>query len=264
MVSRAVLASAPAVILAGLLVLHTGLAVGATYDSHSWNLGAGFTYEAAVPDQLNQKTSEIAPIQGLAHLDVRLEHGLSSPNWTHWVEAGYSFISASATDQADNSALTTYSQNLSYLSVLPLGVSWWVSRSSYIDLALSLGAGFGLMGSYTLTATPAGGTTTTTTGTMGFAPLADARISGRFWLSRYLAFELGGGYRYFSPTLTASDGESIKPSLSCLSVGAGVMFALGGVKGTGRSFVEVLHPADQPAQALPAPTPSASPAPKKK
>jgi hypothetical protein len=232
----------------GLVLLTEKPAKSAIYEPHSWYLNGFFSYDVTVPKELNQRTEEIASIEGLIGGRLRIEKGLLAPNWTHWMEASYQFANVSAVSEMESGALGAFSRKLSFIGVIPLGVSWWFKRTDYIDFGASLGLGLGLRPSYQLTSALNSGPASTmeATGKTGF--LASVRLEGRAWVGKYTAINLSGGLQQFGTTFTTNNGDQITTSFSSLSIMGGITFAFGGAKGVGRSYIEVIRakPASKP------------------
>ncbi len=243
-------------LLAGIVgdSLTPRLARAANYEPGFWMLNGTLAYDVVNPTAINDKTRSLALLQGLLGARVSIERGLFSPNWTHWVEFGLHSGAAEGGDFLSNGKFELFNNAFSYLSVLPVGVTWWVNRTSYIDVGLSLAGGLGLSPKWTLTTSLAGVVQSTELTTGGSKLIIDGRIHARFWLGKYLGFTLGGAVRNFVPNLTLGPNAR-KVSMNNVDLLAGITVALGGVKGTGRTFVELL-PAEKPK-----PEPKAAPSP---
>ena len=150
-----------------------------------------------------------------------------------------------------------HQQKLTYMSIIPVGVTFWFARTSYIDFGISASAGLGIMQKLSYSRDVAEGTLPSNIWyegkksyeyeSSGLGFLFDGRISGRFWLGKYFAITAVGGIRHYNSTL-AKVGDpvtTIKSNLLSLTASAFVTFAFGGAQGTGRTYVEVL-PADPP------------------
>jgi hypothetical protein len=216
----------------------------------------GFSLETVNPKDLNGPLETIAPLASLIGFRLKGERGLFAPSFSHWAEVGY-FIGSTQGQDIDS-----YSQKVRYLSVVPLGVSYWFKRTGYVDIGLSAGLGFATALRHETATTPLGATTASTTVVSEgkTALIGETQLTGRFWLSRVLAVTAFGGLRFLSSPMTTSTGTSVKGEFNSLSLGVGVTYAFGGAKGVGRTYVEVL-PADSPKNVpvIPVPGPSARP-----
>lgn len=226
----------------------------AHYGTDSWMLNGTLAYDVVNPTAINDATSSLAPLQGLLGARVSAERGLFAPNWTHWVEFGLHTGAAEGGDFLSNGKFQLFNNAFTYLSVLPIGVTWWVNRTSYIDFGISLAGGLGLSPKWTLTTSLDGVVQSTDVTTGGSKLIIDGRIHGRFWLGKYLALTLGGAVRNFVPNLSIGPNPR-KVSMNNVDLLAGITVALGGVKGTGRAFVELIPPDG------PKPEPKAEPSP---
>lgn len=218
----------PALIILAL----SPVAQAATYDSQFWLVNASLGYDVVNPSDLNDPLGGIAAIQGLVSGRLKLERGLRAPDVSHWIELGYHTVS---TEGSDPPLLQLGAQQFRYLSILPLGASFWFKRTAYIDFGAGGGAGIALSPRWQLTRTNQAGTTTVTEATGGASLVAEARAVGRFWMGRYTALDLAAAFRYGAPSVGGT-----KANLIGFSLLAGASFALGGVRGTGKTWVEVI------------------------
>jgi hypothetical protein len=211
---------------------------GALYTPSSYFVTGSFSFDVVNPNDLNNMSGGTAPIPGLIGGRLQIERGLFLPSWSHWVELDYFTASSSASGDTGN-----FNLNLSYLAILPLGVTYWFARTAFIDFGVAAGAGLGLAPSYSFGTAPGSNpnqfTTTSYSGKLG--PAGAARLEARFWVSRYFAGTFAAGLHLFSSPLTASGASSVNASLTSLSMIGGLTFAFGGAKGTGRNYVEVIH-----------------------
>jgi len=241
-------------------------AKAAIYTPTSFFVTGSLSFDVINPNDLNNMSGGTAPLPGLIGGRLQFERGLFKPSWSHWIELDYFTGSSSASGSSGN-----YSLSLSYLAILPIGVTYWFARTAYIDFGVALGAGIGLAPSYTFTSSPGSNPTasTTTNYTGNLGPLAIGRIEARFWFSQYFGATFATGLHVFSSPLNASGVGSVNGALSGLSMIGGLTYAFGGVK-RGRTYVEVIHdkpdankkpgvpsPAPKPLKrAVPAPVPT--------
>lgn len=218
----------------------------AVYEPKSWYLTGSLGFDSSDPVAIN--ASNIAALRGYITGRIKGERGLVSPNWTHWAEV--SFHAASEYSNAASPLLgqLDITNGFYYLAVMPLGVTFWFVRSSFVDVGASLGGGIGLMPTYWADYKIGSGARQQTSASGGVAPLGDLRVSGRLWFHKYLALtaELGGRIGFTTLTPAAGNPTRIGTNMSLLSlsVSLGLTYSFGGVKGTGRNVVEVLPPAE--------------------
>jgi hypothetical protein len=241
------------IVISGVFLLMTQQVMAATYGTRSFFLTGSFSFDVISPSELNALTGGTANIPGLMGGRLTVERGLFSPDWTHWIEFGYFKGGAEASAEAG-----AFDHSISYMAIIPLGVSYWFLRSAFIDFGLGAGVGFGLAPSYTLISTPAtGGTDATTQNFKGkIGPVFAARVEARFWFSKSFAATFASGLHIFSSELTTSDAPAttVPGALTGLSIMGGLTYAFGGVQGTGRTYVEVIRdkPDVRPATKAPA------------
>ncbi len=225
-------------------------AEAANYTPRSWLLSTGFSYDLINPTALNNNVSGYAPLQGLFGGRLRIERGLREPDLTHWVDFAYFTGASSETITKRITVATEFKQKLSHMAIVPLGASYWFSRTAHIDFHISAGLGFLIGANYSWNATPVSGAATSGSASGSFAPYVVANTGGRFWLSRYFALDLSAGARYTS---------SVNATLFGLNMVGGITYAFGGVRGTGRNYVEVIP--YQPEKEKPAPRSQQQPLP---
>ena len=159
----------------------------AFYDPYYFYLTGAFSFDSVNPKKLNETLGlTTGKVQGILSGRLKIERGLKAPNLTHWVEFGYFSGSASA---LDGTGTISRENTLSYLGLIPLGATYWFSRTSFVDFGVSLGLGVGLSPQYTSVATP--GVETVSKG--GVSPIIDGRFEGRFWVNKYLGVTATGG-----------------------------------------------------------------------
>ena len=215
-------------------------AEAATYSPKNWYLTGSFAYSVLTPETLNtfieSRVANGPPVEGMMGFRLEVERGLSSPNISHWIEFSTQFLSVSA-----QVGTTQVEHRIGYHAVIPVGVTYWFTRSAYIDFGAGIGAGIGLSPSFKLDVTPASGAATSDDLSGKISPVFAGRLTGRMWLGRYMGLNLQLGIRVYSTKLEdAAGASSVSASLVSLSGTAGVTWAFGGVKGTGRAFVEVI------------------------
>ena len=228
----------------------------AIYSPDSWYVTAGGAYEVVSPGDLNNKSNNIAKLEGLWSGSLQVEHGIYTPDWTHWAEFGYHYnkVSGETTGTPKNRIpLTTYTHTSAYMSAVPLGATYWMARTSYIDFGLSLGVGMGFSPKSTIVKAEKDKDTITSSYKGGISPIAIGRITSRFWISKYFSFGLVGGMQYYKPTFVSTSGDKITGNFFGMSAMGVITFAFGGAKGTGRAYVEVI-----PATPIKQPTPKRS------
>lgn len=203
------------------------------------------------PDDLNTRFQTKAPaeIPGLFQGRLKVERGLFSPDWSHWIEFGYSYGSGKDWFQIEGGEFRDNSQRVSYLHIVPVGLTHWFLRTAFIDFGVSGGVGVGLSPSYSSSVIPwateenedpepieeleASG---------GMTVYMETGVIGRFWMGQHLGVTVGANANFYSPSFTAGDGEVISPGLHGFSFMGGVTWAFGGRPKPGKSFVEVLPP----------------------
>ena len=231
----------------------------AYYDGSTWIVSGGISYDDLIsPDVLSQKTNGIASPVGTIGGRVQLERGLWAPDWSYWAEIGCFIDDVVGMGPQANGSLVTAEQTLTFFEILPLGLNYWLARTAFTDFHLSLGVGLGLLPTDVITVTPQSTQTQTqTTYNGGVTPIVEGNLGARFWLNRRFAINIGGGIRYYNVNLMASSGDQVNANLFSMSILAGVSYAIGGAKGVGRTFVDVIAPKSVNPRA----TPPGSPAP---
>lgn len=208
------------------LFLLSKVAYGVEYKTNDWLLSLGFSYDYLITNALKDRVigvSDPEPLRDVLGGSVTLERGLFTPSVTHWFRVAYLRGTVSGVG---------FTQSVSYLEVLPLGATWWFIRSAQLDFGLSLGGGIGFnpVVSYQLT-----GATSSTTEAGSISPLLIGGINGRFWIGQYFSVPIAVGLRYYNPAIV---GASVP--LTSMSMSLGISWAIGGVSGFGKTYVEVL------------------------
>lgn len=240
------LASGGALFL-GFLVFGQSQARAATYDTGDYLIGLVGSYGNINPYELNKQVGQVAPLHDLVGGRLTVERGLYGLKWTHWIEVGYYASSAYGEDiDTTTGFLTDATQTISFISVIPAGATLWFERSSILDLGVSVGLGLGFATQNVVTKEPIShvvkipSTYSTNTGGVGF--LAEGHATARIWLSNFFAIPASVGLRYYNASLTnQSTGTSVSAALFSYEVTVGLNFAIGGIKGRGTTFIEVLH-----------------------
>jgi hypothetical protein len=223
-------------VLTLLTLILTQQAKAVIYTPTTFLVTGSFSFDVINPSDLNNMSGGTAPIPGFIGGRLQLERGLFTPSWTHWME--FDYFTASSSASGDTGA---FDLSLKYMAILPLGVTYWFARTAFIDFGLALGGGIGLAPSYTFTSTTSAGVATTSNFTGKLGPVFAGRLDARFWLNEYFAATFAAGLHVFSSQLTPTSGASINGAFSGISMIGGLTYAIGGIKGRGRSYVEVIH-----------------------
>jgi len=242
-----------------LLFLPSRFANAAYYDPKYFFAYALGSYENVSLSALNRTVSTDVALNSVLSWRLGAERGLIAPAFTHWIEVGG--FTGSLRGQAESgSGIADYQHNLNYISLIPFGATWWFKRSAFVDIGLGAGVGFALSPTHTLTGTLASNGTSVAnfSSTAPLGVTMEARFAGRLWLHKYWAMQMQAAFRLHNTTFRSAT-DSVPISLNAFSITLGATYAFGGVKGVGRTFVEVL-----PANPAPvaSPKPVASPGPK--
>ncbi|MGZ3696900.1 MAG: hypothetical protein ACXWP5_02305 [Bdellovibrionota bacterium] len=221
----------------------------AQYGPLNFFISADSGWDAISPSDLNATGRGVTTLSGFITGRVKVERGIKTGwGFAHWLEASYQY-----SDAAANDGVNTVAMQAIYWSGTA-GVTWWFIRSSYVDVGAGIGLGVGFLPTYRLAITPAATKVTTITpysGGVGF--VGDARVQARFWFTRWVGLDGQVGFRYYSPMLTSPSAGSLSANFMSLQAIVGFTLAIGGAKGVGRKYVEVI-PADVNPQPLPTPT----------
>lgn len=247
------MARIPSLFLSTLLLLEItdvfacAKAQAAFYDSKTYFMSVLGAHDALQPTALNGALAADAPLLSLLSIRVRAERGLIAPELTHWMEFGFGFSSAFGQGEISGFGFQSLSQSLTQFVVIPAGVTWWVVRSSFVDLGPSLGLGmvFAANHSQVLTSPDTGSTETLVKQSAGIGPAIDLLLHARLWFSKYFGADVAGGLRYVGATFDGTQGKTWANLLG-YNVTFGATFAFGGVRGTGRAQVEVIRAAKEP------------------
>lgn len=229
----------------------------AEYEPTKFLLSAGGAYTMVNPSALNEKLDFYAPIVALMSFDGTIERGLFSPSWSHWIHFGYLFGTATDSDRETDGSLTDYKQKMSYLTLVPLGVSYWFKRTAFIDFGLTLGAGASFSGKHVVSVTHSDGKPGSDATVPGaWSPYGEGEITGRFWLNRWVSVTLAGGGSFTMPQFTPSSGDSYRGMFLGAYLKGAVTIPLARMTGVEKTYVEVLPPKKPvpPTPARPAPT----------
>lgn len=231
-----------AVLGAALSLFASISAQAATYPPSFFLLNTHIGYESVNPTDLNARVSNLANINGLIAARVRAERGLIYPDWSHWIEVGF-FMNQAATRDLVGSVDSDLQQSLWFLSVIPLGGTWWFFKTAFVDFGASFGIGAALAMNYSSSITQVSTGTVTSSGTFTspFAPLVDSKLQVRLWFAKYWAIDGAFGMRFLSTNLKDASNTSVTANLLSVSVLVGATYAFGGYKGVGRTYSEVLQ-----------------------
>lgn len=223
------------------LVSFSSQGLAAIYEKNAWFLSGSYTLQIVNPDRLNDETAiatDSNPIPYIHSWSLTGERGLFEPSATHWAEVSY----RSGSIEAAGSNSVAYSQSASYFAFIPIGLSWWFMRSAYTDFGLGAGGGFGFLPKFSASLTPTGGQTSLTNFEGSWALLFDGRFTMRLWLGGHIGMSLTGLVQYFQVKASPVERTAKALNIDLFAAGGmlGVSYAFGGIKGTGRSFVEVL------------------------
>lgn len=256
-------------------------AQAAFYDYKSFFISAFLAHDVIDPQTLNREMNADAPLRTFVSGRLRGERGLVSPYMTHWIDVGGGYGWSNGQGILTGLGNRNLYQEVAYFWAIPAGVTWWMLRTSFVDIGLSGGLGFGFLPWHKQSGVDVAGTidhNIESKGAIGF--LCEGGLQGRLWVSKYFSIDLIGGIRYFGADMTSAV-DSVSAQLFSINVSVGTTFAFGGVRGTGRAQVEVIKagkkpPAldpsisgattptgtNTPSVAPPAPAPAATPAPK--
>ncbi len=222
-------------------------AEAAFYDYKSFFLSAFLAHDVIDPVALNRDFNSDAPLRTFLSGRLRGERGLFAPYLTHWLEVGGGYGWANGQGTITGIGLRSLSQEVSYFWTIPAGMTWWAIRSSFMDIGMSVGIGFGFLPLHSSavvnSATNAVDRAINSSGSVGF--LIEGSLQGRLWVSKYFGIDLTGGIRYFGADMTSSV-DAVTAQLFSINVSVGTTFAFGGVRGTGRAQVEVIKAGKKP------------------
>lgn len=230
-----------ALAFASLSFLGPSAARAATYPPKFFLLNLHLGYESINPSEMNARLSGLANLNGLIGSRIRGERGLIYPDWSHWVEVGF-FINDAGTRDLIGTVDSDLKQSIWFLSVIPLGGTFWFFKTAYVDFGASFGLGAALAMNYasSITTVSTGAVTQSGSFTNPFAPIVDAKLQLRLWFAKFWALDGAAGVRFLSTRLTDTTGAAFNADLLSFSVVFGATYAFGGYKGVGRTYAEVL------------------------
>lgn len=241
--------SVGALALTGYLPGITKKAHAAKYLPDRYMISGGISYDVTQAKGLNERIQSVidAPtkIEGLIGFRLIGERGLVEPDWTHWIDLSYQLITVAGKggDGAD------FEHSLNTFTIVPLGASYWFTRTAYVDIGVGFGLGLGFGSSYDLTYTPAGSSNPVSESYAGgVAPVVDTKLQMRMWLGNGFGLTGSAAFRYYSPVFASEGGTELDSGIYSLSGFVGATWAIGGTKGTGHSFTEVIK--GRPAKSL--------------
>lgn len=240
--ARRALFICPGVILALQLLVIPPVSEAASYHPEKWLITGSISYDVTQATGLNEHAASLmpgsGPLQGLIGGRLLVERGLYEPEWTHWVDIGY--LGATVASNSEETG-RPYTHTLKTFAVVPLGATYWFNRTAYMDFGVGLGLGLGFGSGYDFKYQDGSGDEKTVSYSGGVAPIVDAKLQSRLWFGDTFALNVAGALRYYSPSMKDAAGTTeLSSGLTSLSATVGLTWAIGGVRGTGRSYVEVI------------------------